>query len=312
MTSIISTGSQSVTAATSITIPLGSTPAVGELVLVFLGTSNEIVVHPPGWNVIPSGGQGPNQNAWTKVLGIQSRGDASKLEVYYHTWNAADSGNSATFNFSPAPSLGIGDKDLSNANAQAIALVLSACGVQEYAPQGTLDLLQSSLVLPPVKQQNSGGAIASVAFTNGQSVTFTNSDAGAVSQGAVSTASGSLAAWTSSGSPGYRPTVRSSAAGELLGAFLSVNDATPNIYLAPVIYEGPVAQDALLYRYTLARFYTVLNNGGVFTANRYISTDQYNAATQVFTNNAPVKAADVTNLLNSGVGGDFRYSITGS
>jgi hypothetical protein len=91
-----------------------------------------------------------------------------------------------------------------------------------------------------------------------------------------------------------------------------VNDATPNIYNPPVIYEAPVAENALFYRYSLQRFYTVLNNSGIFTANRYLSTDQIAAATQVFTNNTPVKAADVTNLLNSGVGGDFRYSITGS
>jgi hypothetical protein len=50
----------------------------------------------------------------------------------------------------------------------------------------------------------------------------------------------------------------------------------------------------------------VLNNGGTFTAARYQSTDQIAAATQVFVNNQSISSTDRTNILNSGVGGDFR------
>ena len=35
--------------ATSITVALGGIPAVGDLVVVFLGTNNEIITHQPGW-----------------------------------------------------------------------------------------------------------------------------------------------------------------------------------------------------------------------------------------------------------------------
>lgn len=305
MTSIISTGSQSVSAATSITVPLGSTPTSGELVLVFLGVSNQIVVHPPG----QTGGVGTNQ--WFKAQGLNARTDGSALQVFYHTWNAADSGSSATFSFSPAPSLGIGDKDLSSANAVGIGVVLSASAVQEFSQQGILDDSALKLQLPPVKQNNSGGFVVSAGYTNSQ-VTFSTSDGSATLRNSLSGASGSLYVWTSTGSVGYKPTLTSSAARELLGAFLTVNDATPNIYNAPIVYEAPAEGDPLTYRYTHQRSYTVLNNSGAFSAIRFPTTDQLSAATQYFTNNTPVKPADVTNILNAGVGGDFRYSITGS
>lgn len=303
MTTTVSTGTQAVTGATSITVPLGSTPAVGDLVVVFLGVSNQIVVHPPGWN-------GTNQ--WFLAQSLRARTDNSGLSVFYHTWNAADTGNSTTFNFSPAPSLGIGDRDLSTANAQALAVVLSPSAVQEFSQQGILDDTATFLRLPPQKQANGAAFVLTAAYANGQALSFTTSDAGATSLGSLSTVSGSLAAWSSAGSAGYQPTLSSSAPDELLGAFLAVNDSTPNIYNAPVVFEAPMADNPLFYRYTLGRYYTVLNNGGTFTATRYLTTDQLAAATQSFTNNAPIKPADYTNLLNAGVGGDFRYSITGS
>lgn len=310
MTSIASTGSNSVVGATSIAIPLGSTPTVGQLVLVFLGVSNQIVVHSPGWVNAQTGLVGTN--SWPMAQGLRARTDNSGLSVFYHTWNASDSGSTATFTFSPAPSLGVGDKDLSTANAQGVALVLSASAVQEFSQQGVQDDAAATLLLPPQKQGNGGAFNVTAAYANAKALTFTTSDAAAVLRGSLSTAAGSLYVWTGAGSAGYRPTVASSAPGELLGAFLTVNDSTPNIYNPPVVFEAPVADNPLFYRYTHQRYYTVFNNSGVFTASRFPTTDQLAAATQYFTGNAPIKPADYTNLLNSGVGGDFRFSVTGT
>lgn len=310
MTTTISTGSQSVFGATSITVSLGSTPAVGDLVVVFLGVSNQIVVHPPGWNSTVNGTQ-VNQPAWFLAESLRARTDNSGLSVFYHTWNAADTGSSATFTFSPAPTLGIGDKDLSTANAVALAVVLSPCAVQEFSQQGIQDDRALSVRVPPQKQANGGGFNLTAAYFNGQG-NLSTSDAGAVNLGGLNTASGSLSGWSSAGSAGYQPTLSSSAPGELLSAFLAVNDATPNIYNPPVIYEAPAADNALFYRYTHQRYYTVLNNSGVFTVIRFPTTDQLFAATRFFVGNAPISAAEYTNILNAGIGGDFRFSPTGS
>jgi hypothetical protein len=86
---------------------------------------------------------------------------------------------------------------------------------------------------------------------------------------------------------------------------VSVSDNLPQLYNPPFIEEGPMGENALMYRYRINRYFTVLNNGGVFTAQRYQSTDQIAAATQVFVNNQPISSTDRTNILASGVGGEF-------
>jgi len=302
MTSIISSAQASATAATSIVVPLGSTPSVGELVLVILSVSNQIVTRGPGYNTT---------NQWLEAQALRSRADSATLSVWYHTWNAADTGSNATFTFVPAPGLGIGDTSLPNANAQAIGIVLSASAPQEWSQQASAGTTDLSVVLGPQKQSNAGAFTVTAEFLNNAMSVLSTSDGSATLVQSVSTARGSLSAWVSAGSAGYKPRLSSTVAGELLTAFLSVNDSTPNIYTPPVIQEGPMSYDPLGVRYKIARYYTVLNTAGVFTAGRYLSTDQLNAATQVFTNNQPVTSGDRTNLLNSGVGGDFRYSPTG-
>ena len=87
---------------------------------------------------------------------------------------------------------------------------------------------------------------------------------------------------------------------------VSVSDNQPQLYNPPFLEEGPMGQNALMYRYRINRYFTVLNNGGTFTAQRYQSTDQIAAATQVFVNNQPISPTDRTNILNSGVGGEFQ------
>jgi len=301
MTTTISSDQASVTAATSITVPLGSTPSTGELVLVILSVSNQIIVQGPGYNTT---------NQWIQAEALRSHTDSSTLSVWYHTWNASDSGSSATFTFEPAIGLGVGDLSLPNANAQAIAMVLSASAVQEWSQQSG-GIATQSVAIGPQKQNNGGGFTITAAFLNGEAATLSTSDSHASLVYALSAAQGSLSVWVSTGVAGYKPTLSSTVAGELLAAFLSVNDSTPNIYTPPVVQEGPMSYDALGFRYKLTRYYTVLNNSGTFTAARYLSTDQLSAATQVFSNNAVISSTDYTNLLNSGVGGDFRYSITG-
>lgn len=86
----------------------------------------------------------------------------------------------------------------------------------------------------------------------------------------------------------------------------TVSDNLPQLYNGPFIEEAPMGMNALMARYRMNRYFTVLNNGGTFSAQRYQSTDQIAAATQVFVNNRPITSADRTNILASGVGGDFR------
>jgi hypothetical protein len=61
----------------------------------------------------------------------------------------------------------------------------------------------------------------------------------------------------------------------------------------------------LIRRISFHQQYTVLNNAGSFTAGRFFSQDQLAAATQVFTQTQLVSDTDRTNLLTTGVGGDF-------
>jgi hypothetical protein len=295
MTSIRFSAASTASNATQITVSLGGTPNVGDLVLVWLGLSNQIVVQPPGYN-------GTGQ--WFKANGLQGPSSKTALHQYYHTWNASDSGTSAVFTFSPAPSLGVGDTDLSTASGVAVAVVVSAGpAVLDTAPQG---LLQPATAVPlPLTKRSSSSAFTGAYSASGGSWSATD---GAV---VVTATLGSQVLTVfdklSSLAAGYSPTFSQTVTGDLMIAGFTLSDSGPQVYNPPVIQESPVANDdPLLLRYKLGRYYTVLNNSGVFSAQRYLSTDQVNAATQVFVNNAPVTATDRTNLLNAGVGGDFR------
>jgi len=293
-----------VTNATSLTIPLGGTPNVGDLVTVWLLTSNEIVTRPPGWN-------GTNQ--WLKVNGTRSRFNACTLSSYRHTWNASDSGSSATFTFSAAPSLGIGDKDLSTTRAVACSVVLAGpTAFSEGEPAQGLDETVAGLSTPPLKR-SADNVFQAAAWTGPAAFTSAaNSDS---SSTVLVSATETTAAprlllkvyRTSSAVPaGYSQAFSAvTPQQDFMLDQVAVRDNPAFVYTPPLIHEGPVADNALLFRYTLARYYTVLNNTGTFSAVRYSSQDQLAAATQTFTNNTPATSTDRTNLLNSGVGGDF-------
>jgi hypothetical protein len=296
MTTIKFSAASSATAATSITVALGGTPSVGDLVVVWLGVSNQIVVQPPGYN-------GTNQ--WSKAGGLFGPSNATALNLYYHTWNASDSGSSAVFTFSPAPTLGVGDLDLSSASAVAMAAVVAGpTAPLDYALQGVMQP-QPTVPSSPVKRA------ASLVLTGAYSATGGGWTAsGGVSLGfATQGGSQNLTLFSSSApvNPGYSPVFTSALPGDLMVASISLSDSGAQVYTPPVIQEAPVASDdPLLMRYKLQRAYTVLNNAGTYSAQRYLSTDQVNAATAVYTNNAPVTSAIRTAILNSGVGGEFR------
>lgn len=299
MSNIRFSAASSVTAATQITVGLGGTPNVGDLVLVWLGLSNQIVVQPPGYN-------GTNQ--WFKAGGLQGF-SRSCLHMYYHTWNASDSGSSVAFAFSPAPTLGVGDTDLSSASAVAVAVVVQAGpAVLDMSFQGGPDGLAqplSGLPLPPVKRLASSALLGAYSASGGA---WSASDGTPVLQTAtLGNQVLSVLDNLNTVPVGYSPNLNQSAPGDLQISYFTLSDSGPQVYNPPVIQEAPVADDNPLFmRYKLQRYYTVLNNAGIFSASRYLSTDQLNAATQVFTNNNPVSATDRTNLLNAGVGGDFR------
>jgi hypothetical protein len=317
MASIKFSNTTSVTAATSINVPLGGSPNPGDLVLVFLLTGNEIVTHQPGWASEFTAAPNP----WFKLEGLRTP-DAATLSGWYHTWNASDSGSSVTFTFIPAPTLGIGDKDIPNTDALATAIVLdgtSSTAVLEHNIYGTSQDLVSGTIFPPnthvpAEQLKKPAALAfHVAAASGAAAAILDSDglSSEVSSGGLTTPNSTLSinVYQRPSSPaGYRPTFSlqglTSPASIMIEA-VSVSDNQPQIYNPPYIEEGPMADNRMMFRYRLNRFFTVLNNGGVFTAVRYQSTDQIAAATQVFTNNQPISATDRASIIASGVGGDF-------
>lgn len=308
MPSIKFSATSTATAATSITVALGGTPAVGDLVFVFLLVDNEIITHQPGWATEFTAAPNP----WFRLDGVRAP-DSSTLTGWYHTWNASDSGNSATFTFVPAQTLGIGDKDIPNTNAIASAVVLDGSlltALLESSPYGSAQDLVASVNTSAMRKASN--FLLTVVANNTATSGFQNSDGAAslITGAGLATPSGgmSMDVWGVSGAPaGYSTTISLlQGQGSLMTLNASVSDNQPQLYNSPFIEEAPMGMNALMARYRMNRYFTVLNNSGTFTAQRYQSTDQIAAATQVFVNNQPITTTDRTNLLNSGVGGEFR------
>jgi len=296
-------------AATSITVPFGGSPAVGDLIVVFLFVDNEIITHQPGW----ASEFTATPNPWFELDSLRAP-DSSTLSGWYHTWNASDSGTSATFTFVPAPTLGVGDKDLPNTNAVAIAVVFNGANstaLLEHSIYGSGQDLVLNTLTSPTKKAASLNLVCGA--SNNSLGPWTNSDGSASAVQSVTLNAGdglTMAVWSRPSTPaGYRTRltlIEFDGARSLLTESVSVSDNQPQLYNPPFIEEGPMGQNMLMFRYRINRFFTVLNNGGVFSAQRYQSTDQIAAATQVFVNNQPITSTDRTNILASGVGGDFQ------
>lgn len=310
MTAIKFSAASSAPAATSITVAFGGTPAVGDLVVVFLLVDNEIITHQPGW----ASEFTATPNPWFKLDGIRAP-DTSTLTGWYHTWNASDSGNSAVFTFVPAPTLGVGDKDLPSTNALAIAVVFNGANSTALLESTSADLGFDStvLIIPSSPMKKAASFNLECGASNNSLGTWTNSDAGAslVQQATLNAGAGlTMSVWSKPNIPaGYQTKltlIEFADVRTLVGLAVSVSDVLPQQYNPPYIEEAPMGMNALMARYRMNRYFTVLNNAGVFSAQRYQSTDQIAAATQVFVNNQPITSTDRTNLLNSGVGGDFQ------
>lgn len=305
MPSIKFSATSTATAATSITVALGGTPAVGDLVLVFLLVDNEIITHQPGW----ASEFTATPNPWFKLEGIRAP-DSSTLTGWYHTWNASDSGSSSVFTFVPAPTLGIGDKDVSIANAVAVGVVLDGSFSTALLEHNGYGSAQDSVITIPASPLKLAASMAFHAVAvNGSTASWSDTDSlsSLVQAVTLATASGmSLSLFQRVNSPAqYRPSFTITKAVSPMIQAVTVSDNLPQIYNPPFIEEAPMGMNALMARYRLFRFFTVLNNGGTFSAQRFQSTDQIAAATQVFVNNQPISSADRTNILASGVGGDF-------
>lgn len=302
-----STGQAS--AATSITVPFGGSPVVGDLIVVFLLTDNEIVTNQPGWATEFTA----TPNPWFKLDSVRAP-DTSTLTGWYHTWNASDSGSSTVFTFAPAPALGIGDKDIPNVNAAAIAVVFNGSTLTATLEHNTYGLwTDTSLTISSSPMKLAATLNLVCGASNNSLGTWSNNDAGAtlIQQFQANVGEGlTLAVWSKAATPvGYHTSVvlnEFMGTRSLLTASISVSDNLPQLYNPPFIEEAPMGMNALMARYKMNRYFTVLNNASVFSAQRYQSTDQIAAATQVFVNNQPITTTDRTNLLNSGVGGDFQ------
>lgn len=309
MATIRFSSSGQASAATSITVPFGGSPVVGDLIVVFLLTDSEIVTHQPGWATEFTA----TPNPWFMFDSVRAP-DTSTLTGWYHTWNASDSGTSTTFTFVPAPTLGIGDKDIPNTNAAALAIVFNGSSHTAVLEHNVYGLwTDTSLTIPTSPMKLAATLNLVCGASNNSLANWTNNDAGAslIVQVQANVGEGlTMAVWSKAAIPaGYKTSIvlnefmdiRS-----LLTASASVSDNLPQLYNGPYIEEAPMGMNALMARYRMNRYFTVLNNAGVFSAQRYQSTDQIAAATQVFVNNQPITSTDRTNLLNSGVGGDFR------
>lgn len=306
MASIKFSASSTAIAANSITVALGGAPAVGDLVLVFLLVDNEIITHQPGWATEFTA----TPNPWFKMEGLRAP-DSSTLSGWYHTWNASDSGSSSVFTFVAAPTLGIGDKDVPTANAVAIGVVLNGASSTALLEHNGFGSGQDSVITIPASPLKLASNLAFHGVgVNGSTASWSDSDGSATLVQAVTlatTAGMSLSVFQRAFSPaGYSPsfTLNDGAKSPMIQA-VSVSDNQPQLYNSPFIEEAPMGMNALMARYRMNRYFTVLNNSGTFSAQRYQSTDQIAAATQVFVNNQPISTTDRTNILNSGVGGDF-------
>lgn len=307
MASIKFSATSTATAATSITVALGGSPAVGDLVLVFLLVDNEIITHQPGWATEFTA----TPNPWFMLSSLRAP-DAATLSGWFHTWNASDSGSSATFTFVPAPTLGIGDKDVSSANAVAIAVVLDGANrtaVLENNTYGTTE--RPVITIRPTPMKKPGQMTFHLVGTTGSTASWFDNDGSSTLVQSVTSTSGPSFTMSlfeaANTSTGYFPMLSINDGPQFSKTIgVSVSDAQPQLYNSPYIEEAPMGMNALMARYRMNRYFTVLNNAGTFSAQRYQSTDQIAAATQVFVNNQPITTTDRTNLLNSGVGGDFR------
>lgn len=308
MSTIKFSSSSTATQATSITVTLGGTPAVGDLVVVFLGVYNEIITHQPGWASEVTA----TPNPWFMGNSLRAA-DSSTISSWYHTWNASDSGSSVEFDFVPASTLGIGDKDVSLTNAVAVAVVFDGSLLTAFLDsniQGVDGTMVNSIRAGALSMPAT--LVLHAVFCAGSTIVITDSDPNAVQVQHIGNGNGpiplSLTVYSVASPPtGYAPTfTKTLSAQYLMVSSISVSDNQPQLYNPPYIEEAPMGMNALMARYRLNRYFTVLNNAGVFSAQRYQSTDQIAAATQVFVNNQPITTIDRTNLLNSGVGGDFQ------
>lgn len=294
MTTIRFSAATTTSAATTISVALGGTPSVGDLVVVFLSTDNEIITHQPGYNTA---------NQWHQLQSYrckQSTGDT--LSAWHHTWNASDSGSSVTFTFVPAnANINVGEKVIPSTNAMAVGIVLAG-QVQylETSPLGTFEP-EKALTLP--NRHFAADLLLYAAYSPNTSVFAPDTLVASTSNG-----NEILAVWSkASPTATYQPGLTTSLQTDLATVQVSLRDGTSNVlYVAPYLEEGPMADNRLMFRFKLLRHFTVLNTAGTFTAVRYQSTDQINAATQVFTNDSSISSTDRTNILNAGIGGEFR------
>lgn len=307
MTNIKFSTTSQASAATSIAVGLGGTPSVGDLVLVALGADNEIVTQQPGFN---------GNTQWYQLNSFRSPFDTGNtFTVWAHTWNASDTGSSVTFNFVPAPTIGVGDKDLPSTNALAIGITLDGGTTPAWLENSVAGLdsdwlyinNHSTIKPPPLRIAADLGV--SIGYAVGVA-SFTNSDGTATLQQSVTNSSGNgqtMSLYTRASTPaGYVPTLTFQGRGTVVGASVSVRDNGTLKYLPPFLQEAPAGDGPLFFRYSPPRHYTILNNSGVFTAVRYPTQDDLAAATAYYLNDAVVSTTERTNILNAGVGGEFR------
>jgi hypothetical protein len=306
------------------TCVLPATPTIGDLMMVWIGMDTPMTIHPPTNYATGLA------DSWVPVYGGQGYQDA-RLWCFMKTANATDATQTSfTFNF--LPMLDTSQAGLPQyATTDFVATLVTYQSSSSGAAGLDMSAAQSYPNDPGLRNYNlplinsTGGlsdkfvsAVFSLTENAGSSFpAYTHSDPATSLTQSVTFSGGNqhtlaLSVYLGMSGTTYPYQISSSRQGaEVVTSshgLRNVPTGSSWYYRTPFVREGfPYEGDdqMLIRRISFHQQYTVLNNAGSFTAGRFFSQDQLAAATQVFTQTQLVSDTDRTNLLTTGVGGDF-------
>lgn len=310
-----SSTSATVASGTSVTFTLAA--SVGDLLVAFIACDAPRNIIPP--SVYTSG----VADSWVPLVRQQAQdSDFLNLYVLYKTANAADAATGVfTFNstFANDPSnagQNFPTMNIAGALLRFLPTAGGKAGLDVVAPQGYLRGSRSPFQLPLLTGTRPDRFVTATALLGSVNPAYTHSDPSATSIQNPNLSTGTqrlclnvfFSTATSTTYPFQVSTTNVGSSPAAAVAVVGLSDAsTAWLYTAPFVREGiPNPGTRLLERFPYHQGFTVVNNGGIFTATRFYSQDQLAAATQTFTQTSQVTATDRTNILNSNVGGDFR------
>lgn len=304
---------------TSLTFSLAA--SVGDLLVAV------IACDAPRNVIVPSYYTAGTAASWVPLTrGTAQDADFLSLAVYYKTVTALDValGSSYTFNTTYADDPSGQGQNFSTMNMAGVLLKMlptagGNAGLDVIAPQQYLRGTTKAFQLPLLTGTRPDRFMTAAAVIGPVNPTWSHDDAGASSVRNPTVPSGvnqmlSLNVFFSNTTGTTYPYQLTTATN--LGPSPSISTvvagfsdaSTAWLYTAPFVREGipSPTNRRLMENYSYHEGYTVINQGGTFQATRFYTQDQLAAATQTFTGTQQVTATDRTNILNDGIGGDFR------